>query len=153
MKILLLVCSLLLVLGVACAPASRKTPSPEGSNAVSQGASSNANAQPASNNTAAQNTSASTGDAVKGKTLFGSSCSSCHGPEAKGLTNLGKDLTTSTFVHSQSDAQLIDFIKKGRPSSDPANTTGIDMPPKGGNPAITDANLNDIISFLRSVAK
>ena len=144
MKLVLLGCSLLLVLGVACAPASRKTPSPEGSNA---------NTQSVSNNTGAQNVSASTGDAVKGKTLFGSSCSSCHGPEAEGLPNLGKDLTTSAFVHSQSDAQLIDFIKKGRPSSDPANTTGIDMPPKGGNPAITDANLDDIIAFLRSVAQ
>jgi len=153
MKLFLLVCSLLLVLGVACAPASRKTPSPQESDPSSQGANSNTGAQAVSNNNGAQNVSASTGDAVKGKTLFGSSCSTCHGPEAKGLPNLGKDLTTSAFVHSQSDAQLMDFIKKGRPSSDPANTTGIDMPPKGGNPAITDANLNDIISFLRSVAQ
>lgn len=48
-------------------------------------------------------------------------------------------MTTSEFIKSQSDAQLVEFIKKGRPASDPANTTKVDMPPKGGNPALTDA--------------
>ncbi len=93
------------------------------------------------------------GDAVKGKTKFAGTCASCHGPEAKGLPGLGKDMTISTFIKGQTDAQLLDFIKKGRPANDPANTTKVDMPPKGGNPALTDSDLNDIIAFIRSISK
>jgi disulfide bond formation protein DsbB len=94
---------------------------------------------------------APSGDAANGATLFAGTCSSCHGPDAKGITGLGKDLTTSDWVAQQSDADLIAFIKTGRPSSDPLNTTGVDMPPRGGNPALTDDDLTDIVAFLRSI--
>ena len=77
---------------------------------------------------------------MKGKTVFEGTCISCHGPDAKGLPGLGKDLTTSEFVAAQTDNQLIGFVKKGRPASDPANTNKVDMPPKGGNPALTDTD-------------
>lgn len=93
------------------------------------------------------------GDAAKGKTKFDGTCSACHGPDAKGLTGLGKDLTGSTFAKGLSDADLIAFIKKGRPASDPANTTKVDMPPKGGNPALTDQDLTDIVTYVRSLEK
>lgn len=91
------------------------------------------------------------GDAEAGKTMFTSTCTACHGPDAKGITGLGKDLTTSTWVAERSDEELVAFIKTGRPSSDPLNTTGIDMPPKGGNPALTDEDLTNIVAFLRSI--
>lgn len=90
------------------------------------------------------------GDVVKGKTAFLSTCSACHGPDAKGLPNLGKDMTTSTFIKGLTDDQMLDFVKKGRPASDPANTTKVDMPPKGGNPALTDQDLYDIIAYIRT---
>ncbi|CAG0975240.1 sulfur-oxidizing protein SoxX [Anaerolineae bacterium] len=93
------------------------------------------------------------GDAAKGKTKFAGTCVACHGPEAKGVPGLGKDMTTSAFIKGQTDAQLLDFIKKGRPANDLANTTKVDMPPKGGNPALTDSDLNDIIAFIRSISK
>jgi disulfide bond formation protein DsbB len=44
-------------------------------------------------------------------------------------------------------------LKKGRPASDPANTTKVDMPPKGGNPALTDQDLADIVTYVRSLQK
>jgi disulfide bond formation protein DsbB len=96
-------------------------------------------------------TAAPAGDAAAGETLFAQNCSACHGPDAKGLPGLGKDMTTSDFIHSQTDSELLAFIKTGRPTSDPANTTGVDMPPKGGNPALTDAQLLDIIAFIRTL--
>jgi disulfide bond formation protein DsbB len=108
---------------------------------------------PAAQPTAPAPASGATGNAQNGKTLFAGTCVACHGPEGKGIQGLGKDLTTSAFVKSQSDAQLIDFIKKGRPASDPANTTKVDMPPKGGNPALTDANIADIVAFIRTINK
>jgi disulfide bond formation protein DsbB len=93
------------------------------------------------------------GDAAAGATKFAGTCASCHGPDAKGLPGLGKDLTTSEFVKSQSDAELVAFIKVGRPISDPANTTGVDMPPKGGNPALSDQDLADIVAHIRSISQ
>jgi disulfide bond formation protein DsbB len=91
------------------------------------------------------------GDAAAGATLFASTCSSCHGPEGKGIEGLGKDMTTSEFIAGLSDAELLAFIKTGRPIGDPLNTTGVDMPPKGGNPALTDEQLLDIIAHIRTL--
>jgi disulfide bond formation protein DsbB len=91
------------------------------------------------------------GDAAAGETAYATTCVACHGPEAKGVEGLGKDLTTSEFVQTKTDDELVAFVKTGRPSTDPLNTTGIDMPPKGGNPALTDDDIYDIVAFLRSV--
>jgi disulfide bond formation protein DsbB len=90
-------------------------------------------------------------DIAAGKTLFAGTCAACHGPDAKGLPNLGKDMTTSEFIDAQSDEELLAFIKTGRGPSDPLNTTGIDMPAKGGNPALSDEDINLIIAYIRSV--
>src|SRR5262245_5342831 len=91
------------------------------------------------------------GDAAKGKQLFLGTCAACHGPNGEGVKGLGKDMTHSEFVAGLSDAELMEFIKKGRPIDDPLNTTGVMMPPKGGNPTLTDAQLTDIIAFIRSI--
>lgn len=96
---------------------------------------------------------AMTGNADAGKTKFEGACSSCHGMDAKGLPNLGKDLTTSTFAKGLADKDLVAFVMKGRSTSDPANTTGVDMPAKGGNPALTEKDLYDIVAYLRTLEK
>ena len=93
----------------------------------------------------------SEGDAVAGEGLYQSTCSACHGPDATGMPNLGKDMTTSEFIHDNSDAELLAFIKQGRPVGDPANTTNVDMPPKGGNPALSDEDILNIIAFIRTL--
>lgn len=93
----------------------------------------------------------SAGDATVGQELFVSTCSACHGPEGEGIEGLGKDLTESEFVAGLSDAELLDFVKTGRPASHPDNTTGIEMPPKGGNPALTDDQILDIIAYIREI--
>lgn len=79
-------------------------------------------------------------------------CSACHGPDALGVQGLGKDLVNSEFVHSLSDADLLTFIKMGRPIWDEMNTTGIDMPSRGGNPTLTDDDILAIIAYLRSLS-
>ncbi len=91
------------------------------------------------------------GDPARGKEQFDMVCIACHGAGGVGVEGLGKPFTTSDFVRSQSDAELLAFVKVGRPIGDPANTTGVDMPPKGGNPALTDADLLDIIAYIRTV--
>jgi mono/diheme cytochrome c family protein len=95
----------------------------------------------------------SKGDAAAGQAKFTQTCSACHGPTGEGLPNLGKNLVTSEFVAGQTDEQLLAFIKTGRPTSDPLNTTGIDMPPKGGNPALSDTDLENIVAYMRSIHK
>ena len=89
--------------------------------------------------------------ALDGKALFGVTCTACHGPDAKGLPGLGKDMTTSEFIASKSDAELVAFIKQGRAVDDPLNTTGVPMPPMGANPALSDGELLAIVEFIRSL--
>jgi len=88
-----------------------------------------------------------------GHDLFVSSCSACHGVNGEGMEGLGKPLNTSVFAASKSDKDLMTFIKTGRPMWDAANTTGVDMPPKGGNPAMSDDDLAQIIQFIRAIHK
>lgn len=93
------------------------------------------------------------GDAGRGKTVFNGTCAACHGPDATGLPGLDKNLTTSEFAAGKTDAELVAFIKAGRPTNDPMNTTGVAMPPKGGNAALTDQDLADVVAYIRTLAK
>ncbi len=86
-----------------------------------------------------------------GADLYKSSCAACHGPDAKGVPNLGKDLVNSEFCKSQSDDEMLAFLKKGRAADDPANTTKVAMPPKGGNPALKDDDLRAIVTYITSL--
>jgi disulfide bond formation protein DsbB len=138
-KTLLIVTLLLLVLAIlAACGGGGSEPAPAAEPA----------AQPAAQEPAAQ--PVAQGDPVKGKEAF-ATCPGCHGPEGKGIEGLGKDMTSSEFIASQTDEQLMAFIKTGRPASDPLNTVGVDMPPKGGNPALTDEQLRDIVAYIRSI--
>lgn len=95
--------------------------------------------------------SVAVGDAAKGQQIYASTCAACHGPTGEGVKGLGKNLVTSDFTKGLTDEQLLAFIKQGREMSDPLNTTGIAMPPKGGNPALQDEQISDIIAFMRSI--
>lgn len=94
---------------------------------------------------------AAAGDATLGQQVFSTTCAACHGPAGQGVQGLGKDMTHSEFIAGLSDAELLDFIKVGRRIDDPLNTTKVDMPPKGGNPALTDEQLINIIAYIRSI--
>ena len=116
--------------------------------AASGGSSSNA-AGVAEN--AAPEVAASSGDPAAGEAQFNQLCIACHGAGGAGIENLGKPFTTSDFIKSKTDEELLAFVKTGRPMGDPLNTTGIDMPPKGGNPALTDEQILDIIAYIRTL--
>lgn len=94
---------------------------------------------------------AGSGDATHGEELYQGTCAACHGADATGIDGLGKDLHDNEFTNSLTDPELITFLEVGRPASDPLNTTGVDMPPKGGNPALTDQDLQDIVAYLRTL--
>jgi disulfide bond formation protein DsbB len=90
------------------------------------------------------------GDPVKGEELF-VTCAACHGPQGEGVEGLGKDMTVSEFIADRSDDDLVEFIKVGRAPDDPLNTTGVAMLPKGGNPALSDEDLYDIVAYIRTL--
>jgi cytochrome c5 len=90
---------------------------------------------------------------ARGKLLYAQTCAVCHGAAGEGMPNLGKDMTGSEFVKGKSDAELVEFIKVGRDIGDPANTTGVAMPPKGGNASLTDDQLKDLVAHIRTLLK
>ena len=75
----------------------------------------------------------------------------CHGPDATGLPNLGRDLTSNEFISSQTETELVAFLEVGRPSDHPDNEAGIQMPPKGGNPALSEQDLYDVAAYLKDL--
>ncbi|MBL8762744.1 MAG: c-type cytochrome [Phycisphaerae bacterium] len=88
---------------------------------------------------------------ASGDTLFHSTCIACHGKGGVGIQGNGKALVNNPFIQSLDDDSLLAFVKQGRSPSDRASTTGIQMPPKGGNPALSDDDVLDIISYLRTL--
>lgn len=96
-------------------------------------------------------TSVAAGDAAKGRVIWDATCRTCHGANGEGMPNSGKPLAGSKFLAEQSDSQLLKFLKVGRAPTDPLNTTGIQMPPKGGNPLLKDQDLANVIAFVRTL--
>lgn len=88
---------------------------------------------------------------ASGDRLFHSSCVACHGKGGVGIAGNGKALVNNAFVRSLDDDALLAFIKQGRSPTDPKSTTGIQMPPKGGNPAMTEDDILDVIAYLRTL--
>lgn len=89
---------------------------------------------------------------LSGADVYAGLCIACHGADAKGVPSLGKDLTTSELVANKTDEELAAFIIEGRPATHPDNTTGIDMPPRGGNPNLTEEEINAVVAYLRTLA-
>ncbi|MHC4127585.1 MAG: cytochrome c oxidase subunit 3 [Planctomycetota bacterium] len=92
------------------------------------------------------------GDARRGKVVWAATCRSCHGQRGEGVPGQGRDIRESVFVAQRNDGELLAFVKVGRMPFDPLNTTGVQMPPKGGNPLLNDQSLLDAIAFLRTLA-
>ncbi len=54
--------------------------------------------------------------AEDGKALFGSKCASCHGPDGKGQTNMGKKLGAKDLTTlNESEAAIAKAIEQGKP--------------------------------------
>jgi disulfide bond formation protein DsbB len=85
-----------------------------------------------------------------GQQLYRANCAACHGADAQGLANLGTSLVASPIIQEQSDDEILAYVRKGLPASDPANTTGIAMPPSGGNPSLQDKEILAIVTYLRT---
>jgi len=92
-----------------------------------------------------------TPDPVRGYVLYRSACIVCHGESGVGIEGLGRPWVGSTFISERTDEELVAFLLVGRPADDPENTTGVDMLPKGGNNALTEHDLLDLIAYMRTL--
>ena len=90
-------------------------------------------------------------EVARGEELAGQSCSACHGQDFQGVGGLGTSFYDNMFIQGQTNDEIVVFIKEGRPNDAPDNTTGVAMPPYGGNTRLTDEDLADIAAFLRSL--
>ncbi|MCL4238171.1 MAG: PQQ-dependent sugar dehydrogenase [Anaerolineae bacterium] len=90
---------------------------------------------------------------MEGRTIYQGNCFSCHNVGAAGVTGhrIGRGLSENTFVREHTDDELLQFIKDGRAETDPDNTTGYEMPARGGNPNLTDDDLLKVIAYVREV--
>jgi mono/diheme cytochrome c family protein len=91
------------------------------------------------------------GDPANGQELYAGTCMVCHGQAGEGVEGLGKPWVGSDFINSRTDAEMLAFLIEGRPSDHPDNTTGVAMMPRGGNPNLTDADLLDLIAYMRTL--
>ena len=92
------------------------------------------------------------GATAGGERLYGANCALCHGQGGVGKPALGKDLRGNEFMAGMSDAEAVEFLKEGRRAGHPLNEKGVDMPPKGGNPGLSDEDLLAIVAYLRSLS-
>ena len=85
-------------------------------------------------------------DTAAGKALYSQTCIACHGANGKGTIPGVRDFTVSDGPLSKSDEELVKSITEGVATPGAALT----MPAKGGNPALTEADILSLIAYLRS---
>jgi len=80
-----------------------------------------------------------------GKAVYEGTCIACHGPDGKGVLPGVPDFTTANSPLAQPDALLQKHITEGfqKPDSPMA------MPPKGGNPSLTEAQIAEALAYIR----
>ena len=80
-----------------------------------------------------------------GQSIYGTTCIACHGANGKGAVAGTPDFTSASGPLSKSDSVLLDHIMNG------FKTAGaqLAMPPRGGNPSLSDDDLKTVLAFIR----
>jgi mono/diheme cytochrome c family protein len=81
----------------------------------------------------------------RGQAVYNGTCIACHGSDGTGSLPGVPDLTGKTGLLSQDDAVLLGRMADGFQS--PGSSMA--MPPKGGNPALTDVDLSAVLKYMR----
>jgi mono/diheme cytochrome c family protein len=85
-------------------------------------------------------------ETVAGATVYAQTCIACHGANGKGAIPGVSDFTKADGPLAKTDEILIASIRDG------LATPGkpLSMPPKGGNPSLTDEEIQAVLAYLRS---
>lgn len=86
------------------------------------------------------------GDRGRGAAVFNGTCIACHGSDGSGNLPGVPDLAGKSGLLSQNDAVLLERMKEGYQS--PGSPMA--MPPRGGDPALTDADLMAVLQYMRT---
>lgn len=84
-------------------------------------------------------------NALSGADIYNQTCIACHGANGKGTVPGAPDLTQASGRLSQSDEVLLHHMSQGFQS--PGSPMA--MPPKGGNSALTNADLKAVLIYMR----
>jgi len=84
--------------------------------------------------------------AITGQAIYGQTCIACHGADGEGTIPGVTDLTEAEGPLSKTDEELVRNISNGFQSP----RSLIAMPPKGGNPALTNEDIRAVLDYLRS---
>lgn len=77
-------------------------------------------------------------------------CTACHGQDAKGIPNLGVNLTDTEWLHSKGTYDdIVKQIMAGVTAD--KSSSGTVMPPKGGS-SITDAQVKAVAAYVWSLS-
>lgn len=84
------------------------------------------------------------GDPAAGSKIFHETCVACHGEDGHGAIPGAPDFTKKGGVLSKPMDTMADHIKNG--FQKPGNPMA--MPPKGGNPNLTDQDIRNVHAYL-----
>ncbi|MBK79934.1 MAG: cytochrome c, class I [Gammaproteobacteria bacterium] len=84
--------------------------------------------------------------AAAGRSLYQQTCIACHGPDGRGVLPGMASLRAADGPLSQTDEVLLRSILDGKQSANSPLT----MPPRGGNPSLTEADARALVAFLRA---
>jgi mono/diheme cytochrome c family protein len=83
------------------------------------------------------------GDWKAGRAVYHRTCVSCHGEDGQGLRAGVPDFRAGVMAYSTDS--LLTHIKNGfHPPGRP-----LQMPPKGGNPQLTNEDIRNVLTYLR----
>lgn len=85
------------------------------------------------------------GESGRGAAVFNGTCIACHGSDGSGSLPGVPDLTGKRGLLSQQDAVLLKRMTEGFQS--PGSPMA--MPPRGGDPALTDADMKAVLKYMR----
>ncbi len=88
-------------------------------------------------------------DLARGAEVFNGTCIACHGSDGSGNLPGVPDLTGSKGLLSTKDAVLLKRMVDGFQS--PGSPMA--MPPRGGDPGLTDADLKAVLKYMRKEFK
>lgn len=84
-------------------------------------------------------------DAGRGEAIYNATCLVCHGSDGAGDMPGVADLAKNGGGLSQDDKVLMSRMLNGYQSKN----SSMAMPPRGGDPALTESDLKDVLKFMR----
>jgi mono/diheme cytochrome c family protein len=85
-------------------------------------------------------------DVEAGQAVYSQTCIACHGANGKGTIPGVRDFTAADGPLAKSDEELVKSITEGFQSPG----SPLSMPPKGGNPALTEEDVQAVLAYLRA---